>query len=59
MIDSAAEREEPLERVGDVGFNLLGRHSIVKSGYQDHGNVDGREHIHGHLHQGRESEYTD
>jgi hypothetical protein len=53
MIDTTAEREESLERISDIGFNLLGGHSIVKSGYQDHGNVDGRKHIHGHLHQSR------
>ncbi len=51
VIDSAAQREETFERIGDVGFNLLRRHSGVERRHHHHGNVDGGKEVDGHAHQ--------
>ena len=48
MIDIGGQREEPLEGVGDVGFNLLRRHAVVERGHHDDGHVDAGEQIHRH-----------
>ncbi len=49
VVDAAGQREEALERVGDVRFDLLRRHAAVERGHQHHGNVDRRKHVHRHL----------
>ena len=59
VIDSAAQGEETLERVRDIGFDLLRRHAAVKGGHFDHGNIDRRKHVHRHLHEGGEPKNAD
>ena len=48
MIDAAAERKESLERIGDVGFDLLRRHAVVKRRDDHDRNVDLRKKIDRH-----------
>ncbi len=48
VIDVGAEREEALEGIGDVAFDLLRRHAGVEGGDDDDGNIDGREEIDRH-----------
>src|SRR5882672_9254439 len=57
MFDAAAEREESLEAAGDVGFDLLGRHSVVERRHHDHWNFHGGEHVHRHARQRRRADY--
>ncbi len=49
MIDPAGEREEPLQVIGNIAFNLLGRHPRVKRRHNHYRDVHRREHIHRHL----------
>ena len=49
VVDAAGKGELALEMVGDVGFNLLRRHAGVEGGDGDHRQVDGREHVDGHI----------
>ncbi len=48
VIDVGAQREEALEGVGDVGFDLLRRHAVVERGDNHHRHVDLREQVHRH-----------
>jgi hypothetical protein len=48
VVDAAAERKEALVGVGDVGFDLLRRHTGVERGDNDDGDVDLGEKIDGH-----------
>ena len=48
VIDSAGESEEPLQRVGDVGFDILWRHSREEGGDHHLWNVNRGEKIHRH-----------
>ncbi len=52
VIDAAAQCKKTFEGIGHVGFDLFGRHPVIESRYQYHGNIDRREHVHGHLNQG-------
>src|SRR5580704_5242457 len=40
MIDVRAQGKESLKGVGDVRFDLLWRHAIVKSGHHHHRHID-------------------
>src|SRR6185437_4741805 len=40
MLDAAAQREESLERIGNVGFDLLRRHSVVEGRDHDDRDID-------------------
>ena len=48
VIHVGGQREEALEGVGDVGFNLLRRHAVVERGHHHHRHVDVGKQIHGH-----------
>src|SRR6185437_4090832 len=50
MVDVAAQREESLEGVGDVGFHLLRRHARVERGYHDNRHINLGKQVHRHLH---------
>src|SRR5215469_17667554 len=56
MVDSATQREEPFEGIGDVSLDLLRRHTAVKSRNQNNGNIDGRKHVYRHLHDAGEAQ---
>src|ERR1700678_774537 len=58
MIDTASEREEPLECVGDVSLDLLWWHAVIESCHQHDGNVDWGEHVHGHLSQAGNAQHA-
>ncbi len=40
VVDVGRESEEPLEGVGNVGFNLLRWHAVVKRRYNHHRHID-------------------
>src|ERR1019366_9800389 len=48
MVDSTGQGEKTFERIGNIGFDLLGRHSAIEGGNKNHGDIDRREHVHGH-----------
>ena len=48
VVDAAAQREESLKRIGDVGFHLLRRHAGIKRCYYDHRYLDSRKQVHRH-----------
>ena len=48
MLNPAGQREEALQVIGDVAFDLLRRHAGVERGHSDYRDVHGREQIHGH-----------
>ena len=48
MIDAAAQSEESFEASGDIGLNLLRRHSRIKGRDYHNGNVDVGEQINRH-----------
>jgi hypothetical protein len=52
MIDAAAQREEPLEWIGNVGFNLFRRHAVIERCHHHHRNLDLRKQIHRHARHG-------
>ena len=56
VVNAAAQCEKALEGVGNVGFDLFGRHAVVESSDEHDGNVDRRKHIHGHLRQAGNAE---
>ncbi len=58
VIDAAAKGEESLEGIGDVRFDLLRGHPVVKGGDEDDGNIDGRKHVDGHLREAGDSQDT-
>lgn len=49
MVDSAGESELPFQVIGNVGLDLLGRHSRVKRSHGNDWQTDRREHIHRHV----------
>jgi len=51
VIDAGGKREEPFEGIGDVGFDILRRHTRVKRRHHNFGQIDGREKIDGHVRQ--------
>jgi hypothetical protein len=51
MVDAAGQREEPFQGVGDVGFDVLGRHARIERRHHDFRQVDRREQIHRHPHK--------
>ena len=56
VVHVGGQREEALEGVGDVGFNLLRRHAVVESGHDHHGHIDRREKVHRHARHGHRSD---
>ena len=48
VVDAAGQREEALQRIGDVGLDVLGRHAGVERGDHDLRQIDGRKQIHRH-----------
>ncbi len=59
VVDAAAQGKKSLERVGNVRFDLLRRHAVVKRGDQHDGNIDRRKHVHRHLHEAGDAEHAD
>ena len=51
MIDAAGQGEEAFQRVGDVDFDVLGRHAGIKRGHHHFRQIDGREKVHRHARQ--------
>src|SRR5690348_3979169 len=51
MVNAAAEGEETFEAACDLGFDVLGRHAVIKGGHDNLGDVDGREQIDRHAYQ--------
>jgi len=50
VVDVRGQREETLERVGDVGFDLLGRHAVVKRSHHNHRHIDLGKQVDRHTH---------
>jgi hypothetical protein len=59
VVDVAAQGKETLERVGNVGLDLLRRHSRVKGRNHDYRNLDLREQIHRHPSHCRHADHGD
>src|SRR4029077_18212913 len=57
VIDVAPQREEALERVGDVRLDLFRRHSRVESRNHYHRNLDLRKQIHRHSNHGGHTDH--
>src|ERR1035437_6893535 len=53
MVDAAAESEESFKAAGNVGLDLLWRHSGIKRGHDDHRNVDSWKEIDGYANECR------
>ena len=51
VVHVGGEGEEALEGIGDIRFDLLGRHAVVEGGDDDHGHVDVGEEVDGHAEQ--------
>src|SRR5664280_775577 len=52
MVDAAAQREEALERIGNVRLNLFRRHSVVERRHHNDRDVDLRKEIDRHTRHG-------
>src|SRR5579864_1777478 len=52
MVYAAGQSEESFERVRDAGFDLLRRHTRIKSCNHHNGNIDGWKQVHWHAHEG-------
>ena len=52
VIDPAPQRKKSFEWIRDAGLDLLRRHSRIEGRYDDYWNVDRREQVHRHSHQG-------
>ena len=48
VVDAAGQGEEALQRIGDIGFDILRRHAGVERGDHDLGQIDRREQIDRH-----------
>jgi len=60
MLDSAAQGKESLEARRYIRLDVERRHAWIKGRYHHHRNVQPRENIDGHLHEGgcaQESNY--
>src|SRR5581483_1507043 len=51
MIDAAPQREESFKRIGNVGFDLLGRHPRVERCHHHHRDVDRGKQIDRHTYK--------
>src|SRR5579872_6603160 len=49
MIDAAGEREEALQRISDIGLNILRRHARIEGRHHDFGQINGGKEVHRHL----------
>ena len=59
VVDVAAQREEALEGVGDVAFDLLRRHAAVERGHHDDRNLDLRKQIDRHARHRGHADHDD
>ena len=59
MIHAARQREEAFKRIGDIRFDLLGRHPAIKRRHQNDRNLDGRKHVHRHARQAGQPQHGD
>ncbi len=59
VVDAAAQREEALEGIGDVGFDLFRRHAVVERGDHNDRNVDVGKKIDRHARDGRHADHRD
>src|SRR5262249_17740698 len=59
VLDSAAQREEPLEPAGDIRLDLFRRHAVIESRHHDDWNLHCREHVDGHACQTGGAYYCD
>jgi hypothetical protein len=48
VIDAAAQREEPFEPAGNLGFDFLRRHAVIEGGDDDLRDVDRRKQVDRH-----------
>jgi hypothetical protein len=48
VIDTAGLREEALKRIGDIHFDVAGRHPVIEGRHHYFRQVDGRKQIHRH-----------
>ena len=53
MLDATTQRKEALEPASDIGFDLLRRHSVIKSRHHNHRDIHGREHVYRHAGESR------
>src|ERR1019366_9424738 len=59
MVDVAAEGKKALERVGNVGLDLLRRHPRIEGRNHHYRNLDLREQIHRHPNHGGHTDHGD
>ncbi len=59
MIDAAGQREEALQVIGDVAFDLLRRHTRIKRRHNHYRHVHRREHIDRHASDAAHAEHKD
>ena len=52
VVHVRSQSKEALERIGDVGFDLLGRHAVIKSGHDYHRHVNLGEQVDRHADHG-------
>ncbi len=57
VVDAAAQREEALEGIGDVGFHFFWGHTGIKRGHDHHRNVDRGKQIYGHACHGHHPDH--
>jgi hypothetical protein len=59
VVDITAQSEKAFEGIGDIGFDLLRRHTRVKGGDHHDRDLHRRKQIHGHLHGGGDTHNRD
>ena len=52
VVHVGGQREEALEGVGDIGFDLLRRHTVIERSHDDHRHIDRWEKVHWHVRHG-------
>ena len=57
VIDAAGQREEALQRIGDIGLDIFRRHAGVERRDHHLGQIDGREQIHRHARQAGDADH--
>jgi hypothetical protein len=57
VINAAGQGEEAFERVGDVDFDVLGRHAGVKRRHHHFRQINGRKKVDGHAHQAGDAQH--
>ena len=57
MIDAASQREKALQRIGDVGLDILRRHAGIERRNHHFGKIDGGEQVHWHLREAGDTDH--